>query len=220
MIQLTRSGVRVAGTDDDLRRARALFDSVHCIQLRGLLAPDILVRLRRELDRARFAPRVHGHIGVELAMTHNAGLDLLHFLINDPIFFRIIRQITGCAPIGSFGGRIYRMVPGSGHYDSWHSDAVDHRMVGMSVNLSAQPYCGGTFQLRERASEAMLVEAPNTGFGDAIVFRIDERLQHQVTAVEGTVPKTAFAGWFVSEPVFLARLSHASASTVEPNVSN
>jgi hypothetical protein len=39
-------------------------------------------------------------------------------------------------------------------------------------------------------------ELPNTEPGDAIFFRIAPALQHVVSAVEGMVPKTAYAGWF------------------------
>ena len=98
-------------------------------------------------------------------------------------------------------GRVYRMIPGSGHYDSWHSDMIGHRMIGMSINLSPEPYSGGVFQLRERDSEQILYEVANTGLGDAILFRLADHLQHRITDVDGTIPKTAFAGWFQSEPV-------------------
>jgi hypothetical protein len=36
----------------------------------------------------------------------------------------------------------------------------------------------------------------NTGFGDAILFRISKDLEHRVTEVVGEVAKTAYAGWF------------------------
>ena len=39
-----------------------------------------------------------------------------------------------------------------------------------------------------------------TGFGDAIVFRIDPSLRHQVTEVTGRFAKTAYAGWFRTSP--------------------
>jgi hypothetical protein len=77
----------------------------------------------------------------------------------------------------------------------------------MSVNLGAQRYNGGLFQLRERRSPEILCEVANTGPGDAILFRIANQLVHQVTAVEGTIPKTAFAGWFRSEPEFRSLLA-------------
>jgi hypothetical protein len=42
----------------------------------------------------------------------------------------------------------------------------------------------------------------NTGAGDAVLFRIAERLEHRVTSLRGDVPRTAYAGWFLREPRF------------------
>jgi hypothetical protein len=47
-------------------------------------------------------------------------------------------------------------------------------------------------------SGTVLSEMVNTGQGDAILFRISHNLKHMVTAVTGSEPKTAFAGWFRS----------------------
>ena len=38
------------------------------------------------------------------------------------------------------------------------------------------------------------------GNGDAIIFRLASHLQHRNTNVTGSTPKTAFAGWFRSDP--------------------
>ena len=70
-------------------------------------------------------------------------------------------------------------------------------MIGMSINLSADGYDGGTFEIRRFGSETLIASLPNVGLGDAILFRIADGLEHQVTAVRGAIPKTAFAGWFV-----------------------
>lgn len=43
----------------------------------------------------------------------------------------------------------------------------------------------------------LLQEVRNTGFGDALLFRISENLVHRVQGVTGEHPKIAFAGWFV-----------------------
>jgi hypothetical protein len=65
-------------------------------------------------------------------------------------------------------------------------------------------------------SGKILCELPNTGQGDAIFFRISPELKHVVTAMEGTEPKTAYAGWFRSGPTgFYARLRTASSSDPE-----
>jgi hypothetical protein len=207
VVQLTRSGLTVSSSAEDLRRLRTQFDRQHCIQLPSLLEADVLGFIQQQIHQAGFFDKTHKNIGTELCMTANAGLNLLYFLSNDGRFFQLVRQLTGCDHIGAFTGRVYRMVPGTGHYDSWHSDCVAHRMIGMSVNLSLAIYTGGVFQLRARHSTEILTEAPNTGPGDAILFRIADHLEHQVTSVSGTIPKTAFAGWFVSAPDFLSLLS-------------
>jgi hypothetical protein len=57
-------------------------------------------------------------------------------------------------------------------------------------------------QIRDSASGEILHEESNTGPGDALIFQIAPALQHRVARVTGNRPKTAFAGWFKSEPDF------------------
>jgi len=212
VVQLSRTGAVIRATTRDRRRLRDEFDRRHCIRLPRLLDADAFRYIQRQFDAAVFADRVHQKISLELCMTENPALNLLNFLVNDPRFFDVVRGVTGCGRIGAFIGRVYRMAAGAGHYDNWHSDCCDHRMIGMSINLSPQVYSGGVFQLRQRASETILVEAPNTGPGDANLFRISQHVEHRVTDVDGNAPKTAYAGWFVSEPDFFALLAQSSAT--------
>jgi hypothetical protein len=51
-----------------------------------------------------------------------------------------------------------------------------------------------------------LQEVTNTGLGDAIVFRLSDDLQHRINEVRGAQPKTAFAGWFRSDPALRTKL--------------
>lgn len=76
-------------------------------------------------------------------------------------------------------------------------------MIAMSLNLSAEVYSGAILQIRDARSKWLLHEVANAGFGGAIVFRLADYLEHPDTEVEGTYPKTAFAGWFQSQPDFL-----------------
>jgi hypothetical protein len=81
------------------------------------------------------------------------------------------------------------------------------------MNLSTDIFRGGTFELRDRWSLAPLAQVNNTGFGDALLFRISNDLQHRVTQVEDTVAKTACAGWFRATGVsFFGELVGRSAS--------
>jgi hypothetical protein len=64
----------------------------------------------------------------------------------------------------------------------------------------------------------MLCELPNPGFGDAVLFRIDERLEHRVSNVEGAVPKIAFSGWFESEPDYRTLIAEGIARSLRRTV--
>jgi hypothetical protein len=102
------------------------------------------------------------------------------------------------------------MLPGKDHYEDWHNDLDEARMVGMTVNLSNKVFAGGTLEIRHKITQRMITRITNTGFGDAIIFRLADYLEHRITEVEGVVPKTAFAGWFKSEPDFFAELKKRS----------
>lgn len=187
---------------------RRQFDQQHYVRLAELLEPRLLNLIQLGIKQAEFQERIHEKIGSnkELCMRSNLTVGLLHFLINSQSLFEVIQKVTGCEQIGSFEGRVYRVIPGYGHHDAWHSDMVDHRMVAMSINLSEDLYAGGILQIRDRQSGQIVHQAANTGFGGAILFRLADHLEHRVTEVEGTAPKTAFAGWFKSQPDFLSLL--------------
>jgi hypothetical protein len=195
MIQLNKKGfTRSSG----LRRFARQFEKKHTFRLPQLLHPELLGFISVGVELGPWAPREHENIGRESTLANLPALAVLSFAVNTPEFLRVVEQITNCGPISRFDGRVYRMNPGTDHYDTWHDDASKERLVGMSINLGSRPYIGGVFRLREKHSDQLLCELPNTGAGDAILFRISSRLVHMVTAVEGTEPKTAFAGWFVS----------------------
>jgi hypothetical protein len=139
-------------------------------------------------------------IGTELRLPPGALSSALEFLTNDAALFTAIQELTGCPAIGCFRGRVYRMLPGAGHASDWHSDVSGGRMITMSVNLSTAPFEGGELQIREVDTERMLRTLRNTGNGDAVIFRIDPSLQHQVLPLTGSAPRDALAGWFLASP--------------------
>ena len=203
IVQITRSRTAVFDTAARVDAARAEFERHHCLRLPQLLEPGLLQSIQHALDREEFYLRVHEGIGQELCLRSGPTSGLLEFLANDAEFFQAIRRLTGCGPIGCFEGRVYRMAPGAGHYDSWHSDVGQDRLVAMSINLSTDVYSGGLLQIRRTQSSSILCETANVGFGDGIIFRITRELRHLVTAVEGTASKTAYAGWFRSQPEYV-----------------
>lgn len=208
MISLGRQGVTGCGSVIETNALSSQFDRQHYLRLPGFLQPEILELIQRHVDKGDFAERVHGGIGSnkELCMEANTGSGALLVSVNDEKLFQLIHEVTQCPPIRCFDGRVYRVYAGQGHHDSWHNDFGDHRLVGMSVNLSREPYAGGVLQIRDRDSHNIVAEVPNTGPGDAVIFRLSDRLQHRITEVGGSVAKTAFAGWFKAQPDFVSML--------------
>lgn len=196
ILQLTARGPvlahpnRISGLADGFRERQV-------VKLPGFIAPPLLAWLHRQVASASWVERKHGDLmATELSMQDNTCLGLLHFLVNDPVVLRFVEQVTARAPLTAFGGRVYSRLPGR-HQDDWHDDIHADRLVGMSVNLSSAVYEGGVFELRlADGDQRPLASMANVGFGDAILFAIDDELQHRVSPLRGTVAKTAFAGWF------------------------
>jgi hypothetical protein len=202
-IQVGRHGLQAG--DVELTALAAEFSRTHAARLPGFLDRPLLDLVRGRLAVARFAPRVDEH-GIELEQTLDderlAGLFTV--ALNDPALFALVESMTGCRAIGCFTGRVYRRAArdDAGHYYPWHDDLAHDRLVGLSVNLSETEYAGGVLQIRDAATKAMIVEVANTGHGDAVLFRISPKLEHQVTPVIGSGPRTVLAGWFRERPSF------------------
>jgi hypothetical protein len=203
--QLSRSGFAPA-PPSALDEARAAFHASRCLLLHRFVEPSLLADWQRRIDRAPFIERVaKGDWGdkkpsVDMRVNDRALWGGIIFAMNDPALFAAVEQVTGCAAIGSFFGSVYKIVPGAGHFHTWHNDLDGTRMVALSVNLSPDGYRGGILQLRERDTPNIRAEVANTGWGDAAIFEISEALEHRVTDVEPGPDKTAFAGWFVRTP--------------------
>ena len=199
MLQISRSGVVISGSEADIELARADFEKQDWVRLPAILDRELLGIAQAQLGESQFEEKT-ANLYRELTVSDSALPFALLLLLNNRQLFKLIEEITGCGHIGCFRGRIYRIVPGANHHVEWHTDLNRTRLVALSVNLNTEPYEGGVLSIREAATERILCELTNSGFGDAILFRIDERLQHRVSDVEGTVAKTALAGWFESAP--------------------
>lgn len=206
MLQISRSGVVFSGSEADIARARTDYEQQDWVRLPAILDRELFEIAQAQLGASQFDEKT-ANLYRELTVANNALPFAFLLLLNNPRLFRLIEEITGCGHIGCFRGRIYRIVPGANHHVEWHTDLNGTRLVALSVNLNSEPYEGGVLSIREAATERILCELTNSGFGDAILFRIDERLQHRVSDVEGTVAKTALAGWFESAPDYRTLLA-------------
>jgi hypothetical protein len=158
--------------------------------------------LMERLETDEFVDRTHHGIGTEQCLASGVATSILQLLFNDPVLLKTIADVTANGPMRCFDGRVYRMEPAAGHYDSWHSDAGENRLVAVSLNLSAKPYSGGLLEIRDASSTETRHAISNAGCGNAVMFRVSPALRHRVTAVDGTEPRTAYAGWFRSSPDF------------------
>ena len=205
LIQITKSGVACSLTAREQTRMRTVFDRTHCLRFPKLLEPALLHPIQTRIEKAGFYEKDYRKV-TNLTVRYLNRLNdkvvdnMLNFLLNNEQLFRLIRETTGCLGISGFAGRVYRMSPHTGHYDSWHDDLRDHRLIAMSMNLSTEVYSGWILQIRDTRSGHIVHEAANTGFGDAVLFRLAPFLEHRVTGVEGTASRTAFSGWFRSQP--------------------
>jgi hypothetical protein len=202
MFQLTRNGPVLSGRLDPLRDR---FATEHCVVLRNMLVVSLLEKIQRNIERAQWHSSVFTEFsgtefsGTEFTLEDPFTVNVIDFLLNDPGFLDVIRGITDCKQISEFSGRVYRMAAGHQHHLSWHNDLNDEsRRVGFSMNLSMGVFRGGGFALRNRLTKKLVAQVNNTGFGDAILFRISRDLEHRVSPVMEGVPKTACAGWFLA----------------------
>lgn len=206
MIQVSQNGL-IKGDGYSINDLQEEFANKHCIVLPRFIEEKLLYKMIDNLQKASFEEKVHiSEENVPFATDHslqgdNIVLHLLHLLLNNKDLFRLIENIAQVHGILGFSGRVYSNLPASGHHLDWHDDTVDkRRLVGISINLSRETYSGGVFQLRKRNAEEILREVPCGNPGDAHIFSVSPLLQHRVTETEGIYPRTAAAGWFISEP--------------------
>jgi hypothetical protein len=207
-LQIAKAATIARPGDAECRALRAHFDAHHWVRLPAVLEPSMLADIQARIAAAAFVERRHTNVhppSVDLCMVPNAASALLELAFNDPAVFRAVEAVAGCGTITRFGGFVYRLTPRHGHAHHWHNDLVEGRLLAMSVNLGPGTYEGGLLEFRDRASERVLDRVPNTGPGDALLFRIDAALQHRATAVTAG-SKTAFAGWYFADQAYPSRL--------------
>lgn len=216
MIQLAKTKTLVSFTAESLQRLSARFNAEHHVILPQLIEPQLLNLISKRLEATTFRPRVYKGLGKDLCPDDIGIAGLLNFLCNRRKVLEFIEALTGSEHLGCFVGKVYRMIPGEDHYDSWHDDVVEDRKIAMSINLTGQSYSGGVLEIRDSRSKQILSRVVSTGLGDAIIFRISADLEHRRTTVVGSVPKTAFAGWFKSKPDFSELLQESRKGTGTP----
>jgi hypothetical protein len=202
MITLTKKGL-IECDSSLIEKLREEFTAKQCTLLPNLIEKELLEKVIQHVNNAFFYENHHTAqndviFASDLSMpTKNIALHELNFLLNNQQLFRLVEYITGCSEIRSFGGRIYRNMPGKDHHLDWHDDtSTAGRLIGISINLGKEKFEGGLFRIREKGSTLNLKVISCTNPGDAHLFKVSPHLEHSVTRVTGSVPRTACAGWF------------------------
>lgn len=205
MIKLTSKGL-IAPDDDTVRSFQQQFLKDQCIILHGFIEDNLLQRIVKNLAKATFFENQHTGIENKIFATDQtiSGVDMalhqVNILLNNPSLFTVVEKITGCKQIFGFSGRIYRNVPHAGHHLDWHDDTIDpFRLIAISINLGAEPFEGGVFQIKEKKSKIVLKNINCGKCGDAHIFNVADELEHRVTKTTGLYPRIAAAGWFLSQ---------------------
>ena len=219
-ISLSRAGVADHLSDTQADEMRHAWATRQFIVFPGFLNRQLLDFVEAATRDRTFRPNHHPASGMEQRLEDNAGTALLDFLMNDPGLIRRVEQLTSTPRIGWFHGRIYKLTPGTDEAHDWHGDHLTDGEIGVSINLSAQPFEGGLLQLRHVATQAPIGEFANVGRGDCVLFRLGDDVEHRVLPVTGTVPRAAFAGWFYSGATILERFAALSRSADGVSPSN
>jgi hypothetical protein len=181
----------------DAEEAKAHFQQFHAIGIRSLLEPSFLNAVVRVCDSVAFGPGrtdAPGFREVELS-PQRAGR-LLNLAVNRPAFLRWLEEITGCEPLREFGGRLTQTLNRPGDELLWHDDFLERegRRLALVLNLSTQPFDGGEFALR-RKGQATIFEHKYTTLGSALIFEVNQSLEHRVQPLTSGGPRRVFAGW-------------------------
>jgi hypothetical protein len=202
MIQLSQT--EVLTNSGGIPKLAEEFAITGCARLPGFLTPPILKPLLDWVYTAQFNVRneiskTGSVFGTTLfAAQTDRSVFLLHFILNRPALFRAVEQVTACPTLGNFRGRLHRTSALPDQHIDWHSDAVETRTVGISINLSTEQYSGGVLQIRN-PDGAVAAEIGRADPGDAFLFRIDHDWQHRLTPVESG-SRTVGVGWFRTAP--------------------
>ena len=205
MIQLGCNGIEWS-KDDEWRTLQEEMRTRHCVLLKDFLAPSLISVIRPLLTTNRFLPYEHvDQKGKGRVLARERRLEasdplarLFTFCLNSTRFHRAVGDLAGLdKDIRYFLSRCYKRYPGIDHFDSWHTDYISSRLLGMSINLSTEPLQGEGFRIRDRSGSRKVHRTIKSDFGDAHLFRIDKRLEHRVLPLKGTVPRICCAGWFL-----------------------
>ncbi|MEH6587320.1 MAG: 2OG-Fe(II) oxygenase [Halioglobus sp.] len=210
IIQLDQTGTCIIPKESSINYLRHHFSQHHWFRLPALLNDALLNRILDGLVKGDFFQRKHSGLAKnsEYVLKHCAPVAILDLVFNNQDLLSLVKQVTGHTDLSASTGRVYQLDPSQGHSDAWHDDDSDGRRVAYSLNLSTSPYQGGALWLREAQKKQSIQEITNEITGNVLFFCINSSLEHRVAPLNGSTPKTAYAGWFHVEQSFKDRFAN------------
>ena len=207
MIQFTREGVKAAATADDLRAARERFERDKLLRLPELIAPDLADMVREGMERDGFQQpdeatmkSVYGGWYGPVRQDLNPGptIRLLDGRVNDPTFLRFVQDLAGTPPLARCVGRVFRL-RATDEDHVWHTDAEGGRLADIVIDLSADRYEGGAFEMRDAATKRIFTVVEDMQYREGVLARISAAIEHHNRKVTSTTQRITYVGWFVPE---------------------
>lgn len=171
------------------------FSKHHAFHCASSLDPALIKLLSKICEQAQFVPDTL-KVGLRELETPNLAGNTLTLALNRTNFLRWLEVVTRCDTLDSVSGYVTQMSPENGHL-TWHSDLNDlRRRLAITINLSPQPYEGGEFELRNKATGEVL-RHKHEELGSVLVFAIEAGIEHRVLPVISG-QRLVYAGWFHS----------------------
>jgi hypothetical protein len=198
VITVHQGGVEVSAGAVETLRGR--FDRQGYAVIPGFLAPGVLRALLSQIRQARFRLEAESVVAgqTQIVPSNDPAMISLHFILNRPELFRTVSAIAGIPAPVNFTSRLHRTTVDPLQQIDWHDDGGLDRVLGLNINLTEQPYTGGTLQLRDPEGR-MRGEIGQLPAGHAFLFRVGSRWDHRLTPLTSG-ERTVAVGWFRSKP--------------------
>lgn len=190
-------GARQTQIFEPPERYADLFRTQHAIACPALLDPELLALLLTRCRSGRFVDESVTRLGTrEVEAPQRVG-HALNVLLNRAPLLRWLETATGCASLDGVAGRVVQTRANDHDALDWHDDLNEpDRRLAITISLSDTPYRGGTFELRDAASEALCLSHDHARAGDALIFAVRPGLEHRVLPLRNGGPRRVYAGWF------------------------
>lgn len=198
MLKIASKGVHLDTAPDVVAALQQQFTEHHVLVFHQTLAPELLATLQSLLGQSYFETRHVPEVGDQEIENPAVVARALGFALCNQPLIEWINRVTGSTVSRHIPGGLARLRAGSNHRMDWHDDHLDRpvRQLAVTINLSSTAYEGGSFELRGKGQKDILFSHHHREPGSLVLFRVDQRFEHRVTAVESGGPRLVYAGWF------------------------